>query len=45
MAEIKFKTKEEIEAEKNMPKEKTELEILKETVDSLILANLLGGGQ
>lgn len=40
MAEIKFKTIEEIEAEKNMPKEKTELEILKETVERLVLANL-----
>ncbi|WP_346870772.1 hypothetical protein [Clostridium sp. UBA5119] len=45
MAEIKYKTKEEVEAEKNIPKEKTELEILKETVDSLVLANLLGGVQ
>lgn len=40
MADIKFKTKEEIEAEKNQPREKTELEILKETVEELVLANL-----
>lgn len=43
MAEIKFKTKEEIEAEKkNRPK--TELEVLKETVDGILLAQLLEGG-
>ncbi|GAA0767123.1 hypothetical protein GCM10008908_05800 [Clostridium subterminale] len=39
MADIKFKTKEELEAEKNN-RPKTELEILKETVEELVLANL-----
>lgn len=40
MAEIKYKTKEQIEEEKNKPIPKTELEILKETVEELVLANL-----
>ncbi len=40
MAEIKFKTREQIEAEKNPKRDKTEFEILKETVEELVLANL-----
>lgn len=34
MADIKWKSKEEIEADKNQPKPKTELELLKEELQT-----------